>query len=128
MSTELGVINCLSSAIWSSGVVVVSPHPGQENPGQTTHDEGAVSVRPALALNERMLPAPPTSYHRLVAAALSLSSIICPASDRSLAVNPVSPPGPFSASSVSRTSSLTTLASACGWPWPRCQVWPVPTS
>ena len=89
MSSELGVTSCLSRAIWSSGVVVVSPHPGQENPGQTTHDDGAVWVRPALVLNERIRAAPPTSYHKLVAAALSLSSIISSASDWSLADSPV---------------------------------------
>jgi hypothetical protein len=124
-STELGVTNCLSRAIWSSGVVVVSPQPGQANPGQTTHDDGAVWVRPALALNERILAAPPTAYHRLVAASLSLSSIICPASDRSLADRPVPSPWARSASRVSSTSSLTMLASACGGPWPRCQERPV---
>src|SRR5690348_8111654 len=112
-------------AIWSSGVVVVSPQPGQANPGQTTHDDGAVWVRPALALNERMLAAPPTAYHRLVAASLSLSSIICPASVRSLADRPVPLPTARSASRVSSTSSLTMLASACGGPWPRCQERPV---
>ena len=117
--------NCLSKAIWSSGVVVVSPQPGQANPGQITHDDGAVRVRPALALNERIPAAPPTAYHRLVAAALSLSSIICPASVRSLAGRPVPPPWARLASRVSSTSSLTTLASACGEPWPRRQVRPV---
>ena len=50
------------------------------------------------------------------------------ASDRSRADSPVPSPCSRSASSVSRTSSLTTLASACGWPRPRRQVWPVPTS
>src|SRR5262249_20930289 len=68
VSCEPGVTSCLSRAIWLSGVVVVSPQPGQANPGQTTHDDGAVWVSPALALNERILAAPPTSYHRLVAA------------------------------------------------------------
>ena len=121
VSSELGVTSCLSRAIWSSGVVVVSPQPGQANPGQTTHDDGAVWVRPARALNERILAGPPTAYHRLVAASLSLSSIICSASVRSLADSPLPSPGPRSDSSVSRTSSLTMLASACGWPWPRCQ-------
>ena len=42
MSSGPGVTSCLSKAIWSSGVVVVSPHPGQENPGHDTHDDGAV--------------------------------------------------------------------------------------
>ena len=125
VSSELDVTSCLSRAIWSSGVVVVSPQPGQANPGQTTHDDGAVRVRPARALNERILAAPPTAYHRLVAASLSLSSIICSASVRSLADSPVPPPWPRSDSSVSRTSSLTMLASACGRPWPRCQVRPL---
>src|SRR2546429_428240 len=119
VSTELGVTSCLSRAIWSSGVVVVSPQPGQANPGQTTHDDGAVWVRPALALNERILAAPPTAYHRLVAASLSLSSIICSASVRSLADRPVPSLCARSASRVSSTSSLTTLASACGGPGPR---------
>ena len=36
---------------------MVSPHPGQGNPGQFTQDEGEVSARPAVALNERILAA-----------------------------------------------------------------------
>src|SRR4029077_17204459 len=108
--------SCLSKAIWSSGVVVVSPHPGQPNPGQTTQEDGTVWVSPARALNERIRAAPPTSYHRLVAASLSLSSIIRAASARSADDNPE--PWSRSASSVSSTSSLTTLASACGSPPP----------
>ena len=70
---------------------------------------------------------PPTSFHRLVAAELSLSSIICCASGCSAAGSPA---GPLSccAYSVSRMSSLTMLASACGCGGPRVQVRPVLTS
>ena len=53
------------------------PSPATGNPGRPrTTTARCRSGRP-LALNERMPPAPPTSYHRLVAASLSLSSIIC---------------------------------------------------
>ena len=64
---------------------MVSPHPGQGNPAQFTQGEGVVSARPAAELNDLIALAPPTSYHRLVAASLSLSSIICSASAWSLA-------------------------------------------
>ena len=77
MSRALGSISFLSRASWSVGVVVLSPHPGQGKPGQFTQDEGEVSARPATVLYERIFAGPPTSYHRLVVALLSLSSIIC---------------------------------------------------
>ena len=60
--------------------VVLRPHPGQANPGQATQDEGEVCVSPAAVLNDWILVGPPTAFHRLVAAELSLSSIICWAS------------------------------------------------
>ena len=40
-------------------------------------------LSPAAALNDWICPGPPTAFHRLVAAELSLSSIIRCASDRS---------------------------------------------
>ena len=76
VSSVLGLMSSRSSTIWSAGVVVLRPHPGQANPGQTTQEEGAVSVRPAAVLNDWMGPGPPTAFQRLVAASLSLSSII----------------------------------------------------
>ena len=81
VSRALGSTTSRSRAIWSAGVVVVRPHPGQANPGQSTQAEGSVCVRPAAALNDWIRPGPPTAFHRLVAAELSLSSIIRWASD-----------------------------------------------
>jgi hypothetical protein len=67
VSSEFGSTSVRSRASWSPGTVVLRPHPGQGNPAQFTHDDGAVSARPAEELNDRMRLAPPTSYHKLVA-------------------------------------------------------------
>ena len=122
LSSPPGTAIWRSSAIWSAGVVVVRPHPGQANPAHSTHGDGVVSARPAFASNERIPPAPPTASHRSVAESLSLSSIMVCASAWSA---PDSPPEPCCVSSVSRMPTLTTLASACGVPGPMAQSWRV---
>src|SRR6201995_829840 len=85
VSRVLGLISSRSRASWSVGVVVLRPHPGHGKSGHCTHDEGSVWVSPAEVLNDAISDEPPTASQRLVAASLSLSSIMLSASDVSLA-------------------------------------------
>src|SRR5215469_1609495 len=45
-SRALGCSNSRNRAIWSDAVVVLSPQPGQGKPGQATHPDAVVCVRP----------------------------------------------------------------------------------
>src|SRR6201999_3201374 len=127
VSSVLGLISSRSRASWSVGVVVLRPQPGQGKPGHCTHEDGSVWVRPAEVSNDAICDGPPASSHRVVAASLSLSSIISRASEVSDADKPPEP-APCRAYSASRMFSLTTLASACGLLLPNVQVCPVVTS
>ena len=125
VNSLFGCASKRSRVIWSTGVVVVRPHPGQGNPGHSTHAEGVVLVSPAVASNEPSPDVPPASSQRFVAASLSLSSIIVCANGCSETERPCPPE---SASSVSRILTLTMLASSWGVSPPNVQVWPVSMS
>ena len=49
-STPLSWTSWRSRVIWSCGVVVVSPQPGQEEPGHCRQFDGLVCARPTLAV------------------------------------------------------------------------------
>jgi hypothetical protein len=77
-----------SSTIWSAGVVVVRPQPGQAKSAHCTQLDIVVLRSPTAALYEPMPVAPFDAYQSEVAASLSLSSIISWATGRSAAGRP----------------------------------------